>query len=626
MRKIDEIKFKLNAIKNSLNDKSSIVDSVYEKYLKDLPSSDQLFGKKLDEFLDNRKKKIENRKDIFSELLEIISTFTDSSKGLVNSNNLLIKDKVTLNAIEALKVTLESSREIIEKNIKSSLFSGDGICGANTVIKVDEVRIKPKEIDFLNILTIDPETNVGKIIYEPETPDIGKQKVNRRLYNTFTSSDYTFTTNGRDDLFTASWSTSNQEFFINGLTQFNSEITTETFLTDYFASVEFPNFEEIIKNAMLFTIQGDGSDNPQFNKSLNDLDRLLKKLFAICGSDVDKTKLKNQNPLDLFNENEETVEYYFDFNDVEGIDLDLEEARYKKVMRFTDCNNFEAPINTTIFEDFVYLSDKKPINELISTTLNKLSSDVYENTDGNIPQSNFNISLINTFILNLPKALIASVLSPKIFLPIVIIYKSINNDVIEDSKDLMKRFSKMYYNIIKEIYWTFIREFWKRVKVDLYNFIKTFVSQIIKTKYKRYVTIIKSMTLLKLKIKFNDIDNCNNLFNTIINSIDSALSTKGSFSVPGLLLAFSDSQSGFSNERALLNIFNRIESEGISLGPVFEEENNLPKIIKSIINGLVEEIDQNAYIKTSNKQFIIPSQTGAIVIPPGTLNSSGKFF
>jgi hypothetical protein len=56
---------------------------------------------------------------------------------------------------------------------------------------------------------------------------------------------------------------------------------------------------------MLLTLQGGDGESFQFKGSLNKLDRLLKKLFAICGTPTDRNKLENQNPSDLFDENDE---------------------------------------------------------------------------------------------------------------------------------------------------------------------------------------------------------------------------------------------------------------------------------------------------------------------------------
>ena len=45
---------------------------------------------------------------------------------------------------------------------------------------------------------------------------------------------------------------------------------------------------------------------------------------------------------------------------------------------------------------------------------------------------------------------------------------------------------------------------------------------------------------------------------------------------------------------------------------------------KSIIDGNTEELDTNSFIKVTNKEIIVPTPVGPLVIPPGILNSVGK--
>jgi len=49
--------------------------SLADKFLKDLPSTDKLFGNKLSDFAAKRKKKKENKKDVFSEMIDMVEGF-----------------------------------------------------------------------------------------------------------------------------------------------------------------------------------------------------------------------------------------------------------------------------------------------------------------------------------------------------------------------------------------------------------------------------------------------------------------------------------------------------------------------------------------------------------------------
>lgn len=620
-----KLKSKLEAIKKINDDPNSFSDNIANKYLKDLPSS-EVYGKKIDDFLNKNKSKKDNKKDIFEDLIEIAEGFLTKNSNIQSNDKLFTKGRLKQHGINASLKTVEVGKEIVLDNVKKTFFAGDGICGTNYLLSGTTIQIKPEEIDFLNLLTVNPTTPVGKIVYEPTSPDKGKEKVNRELYSSFNGVPYLFNTNSNNTLFSMSWNQTNQLWDVTGFSGKN----VENFFQDYYSNIEIPDIKTILKNTMLMTISGgEGSgENISFNKSLNDLNRLVKKLFSVCGSEKDNSLLKNQNATDLFNENDDDIESYFDFDDVEGIDVDDEDARLRKVLRFTDCENFEIPVNSTTISDFVYFSGKKNLNDLIDTTLNRVSTQAYLSSDSSIPQINFNINLINSFILNLPKSIISSLLSPKIFLPILIVYKvvrSITGQVL-NVKDLMKQLSKLFTTIIKDVFWKFIREFWKLVKIDLISLLSKIIKKIFKNKKNRYLTILKVLIAFLIKILNEKIDNCYSLFTSIINAINTALSTRSPLQIPGLLLMLSDKLPGYSQDRAFMNIIERLESAGINTGPIYGESSNLSSLVKSIIDGNIEEMDQNSFVKIALQGGILPGPTGGVVIPPGIISGAGKLF
>ena len=626
-----KIQSKLEVIKK-LNDNPKILtDDLFDKYLKDLPSTDKLFGKKMGDFSSKLKKKKDNKSDIFSDIIKMTEDFIGVNKKPTDPKKLSFKGKIKQHVIESTKLTLDASKQIILDNVKKTFFAGDdNICGTNTTIKNDCLTISPSEFDFLNVLTVNPTSSVGQIVYEPTQKVGNKEKVNKNIYNAFTSpSGYQFDTVNNNTLFTMTWDSPNQKFDVCGLLQSKpiGSVNITDFFNDYYSTMELPDISGITKNAMLLTLQGGEGDNPLFQKSFNDLNRLLSKLFSICGSPQKQQELK-QNATDQFNENDEDIESYFDFTNSEGIDVDEEDARLRKVLKFSDCNDFEIPISNEHIDDFVYLTSKKDLNSLILSTISKASSDAYDQSNGTIPMMNFNLSLMNTFILNLPKALMMSVLSPKFFLPIVMIYKLVKSGVgsLMNVKVLMKKLSKLFKNIITDLFWFFIRELWKRIKKELLEYIKTIASKIKSNKKKKWITILTSLISFLVKLLEEKIDNCYDLFNAILNAINASLKGGINQKIPGFLLSLADGLPGYSEDRAYMNITERIQNLGIPLGPLYGEENHLPSIIKSIIDGHNEEQDTNGFVTVSNKFFTIPlpGLSGPLVIPPGLMSLTGK--
>jgi hypothetical protein len=627
---------KIEAIKKINDDPRSTVDSLYDKYSSNVPTSEDLYGNKLDDFLEKRRTKKDNKTNIFEDIMDIADSILSSntkriknqlegeSESPTEPTKSIPKRRLRLQAETASQITLENSKEIILDNVKKHFFASDGICGTDQTITIDSLNLKPQEFDFLNVLTVDPNSATGRIVYEPTASSL-RAKVNTNLYESFGGTFFDMRNTAGDSLFEMIWDVSNQEWNLSGLTTNVVDLKVEEFLNDYYSSIELPDIEHIIKTSMLMTIQS-GESNPLLEKGLNNVNRLLNKLMSVCGSSTNRNNLSNQTAVDLFDENDQDMELYFDFDDVEGIDLDDEDNRYRKVLKFTDCSNFEAPVNKTMLEDFVYLGYRKNTGDLVDSTINRVATDAYLQSNGSIPQSQFNLNILNLYILNLPKALLMSAFSPKIFLPIIVMYKILKVGVSEvvDVVLSMKNLSKLFVAIVKDLFWFFLREFWRLIKVDLLAFVMTLVTKILKNKYKRYIVIITALIAILTQIVEDGIDNCFAIFTTILSTIQLALSSNPPFNIPGILLGLSDRLPGYSQDRAYLNIVERLENGGISTGPIFGEDNNLPLIIKSIIDGNTEEIDTNSFVSVSNKEIIIPTPFGPVLIPPGLLNSSGK--
>ena len=632
-----KLQSKIEAVKKINDDPKLSVDSVSDKYLKNIPSIEDTVGKKADQLNSKVNKKIENTKDIFKDLIDVVEQFMGTDKDSKPNKGVPInsktKSKIKKHAISAMKITLNSAKEIVVKNFSEALFMSEGICGSESVFNVDTLTLKPDEFDFLDSLTIDPDSNCGKIIYEPKTPDKNKEKVNRELYSTFGGTPYTFTSNNGKDLFTATWSGGSQSFIISGLTQGTTGVTkVQNFISDYYTSIEFPDINEIIKTAMLLTIQGGAGcgNSKKFDVSLDKVMRLIKKLLAICGTPNNTDLLKNQNPVGMVNQSDEDIEYYFDFDDVEGIDLEDEDSRNRRVLRFRDCYNFEIPADGSHIEDFIYLSKNKNPELVIDDILNKVAMDASQQSDSGLSINDFLNNLLNNFILSLPKALIITIMSGKLFLPLIILYKIFKTGLTTiylNSKDLIKKFYKAIEKTVKELFWIFIKEFWKLIKIDLLAFVSKLVKKIIKNKYKRYLTIITALIAILKKILESEIDNCFSLFQTILSTLTTALAMKTPMTVPKVLLLLSEKLPGYSQDRAFMNIMERLEASGVPTGPLYGESNDIGKMVKSIIDGHTEEKDLNGFIKTTNSLPIISGNAGGpIVIPPGMLNVVGKSF
>ena len=603
-----KIKSKINAVKKINDDAKQAVDSgkafvgsIPDKLASKIPN---LNGKNLSDLIPKRAKKKESQTDIFQDLIDTVEGFlgTAPKNPTVDySDRAFSKQRLKQITQESAHETIKSSKTIVMDGVQKILFAGDGICGTQKSFTGSTVTLSPTEFDFMNVLTMDPTSSTGKIVYEPSTSGTGLKQMNRMLFNSFNGGSQSFTTQNGDLLFDFVWDQNNQKYNISGLqvnpTNAITGGTIQGFFNDYYSNIENIDMSGVTKMAVLMTINADGSEPPLFNVGLDNLTRLLKKICANCGAP--DTGLK-QNATSQFNENDQDSEFYFDFDDVEGIDLDDEANRRNRVLKFRDCNDFTTQISSTHFEDFVYLSKNKNLNDVVSKTLYNAAADAHNQTNDTIPVDNFHINLLSSFILNLPKALIATVLSPKYFLPIVIVYKQLVSDAgntINDVKVMMKKLHKLFNYIINQLFWKFLAEFWSRVKKDLIEFLAIFAAKILLNKSKKYVLIISSLIALLTKLLETDLTNCETLYALINATINGAL--MGGLSliqIPPILLLTSALRDGYSADRAYMNAMENLNGAGIDTGDKFGVPSQVGDFVKGIIDGHTKEHDTNSKV------------------------------
>jgi hypothetical protein len=645
---IERLKSKIDIIHQSID--SDILQRKIELTPEDLklPEFDtSKIANKLEQFRDTLRKrrlKKQNKDNIFSQLIEIFDKVLSAGRSAAESERFVGNQRLRQHVIDSAEITANSAKTIVMDCVKSVLFAGDGICGGNSLffgIEFDKVNIKPKEIDFLNMLRVDPESDYGKLMYEKENIVNNKEKINRNLYDEFVNkTGYTYTTPSNKDLFTAKWDSNTQTFNITGLTQgITTGITVNQFLDDYYSNMEWPDINHILRNAMLLTIKAANvsankkgvsigtslsgmedplSWSPELDDAINYLERMLNKLFAFCNNRG--RMLSGQTATELLNENEEDDEFYFDFDDVEGIDLEEEDARKRKVLKFKDCNNFEVPYNATIMEDFIYLEDKLNRNDWVRKTLDKSAMDAYEQSDFSIELPDYQLSINLGFILNIPKAVVMSIISPKMFLPIVTIYKLFTPDISIDTNitaaEIMRRLKKLFKCVITELFWKFLRELWKKLKADLKNFLQRIIRRILREKLKRYYIVVMALISLLKKIIENGLDNCADLFAAIGAAIDGALDSSGVGSLPNALLLMADKLPGFSAIKTHMESVEKMKASGVFTGDVNGEPNYLMAAFLANTTSMADNIAKTPFIST-NKGMVGSSALGPVYIPPG---------
>jgi len=206
--------------------------------------------------------------------------------------------------------------------------------------------------------------------------------------------------------------------------------------------------------------------------------------------------------------------------------------------------------------------------------------------------------------------------------PISLGYQMLYSEVLE-VKDMMKEMAVTFYNAIKTMFWTFIKEFWKLIKKDLLAFVRDTAQTILLNQVKKIKSIVLALISLLLKILESGLQSCAEIFDTLLRVLQSALNRSVRVPIPGLLLVLSESLPGFSADRAYMDALQRMENEGINVGDIYGSPNTLPTHVKSIIDAYSNEMDINSYVKIALKPTVIPAGPGGAVISP-LITGAGK--
>lgn len=622
---------KIRAITKVVNEPSgnpldSFIDNTIGPVLDDgLKSFDKQSPKKLTDLQSKSSKKKESKTDVFGDLIDIADAFlSGANKKIQLQSPLESKSRLKQITNESIDETLKSVKSIIGNAADQVLFVGDGICGTNKTFPSNTVSLKPSDFDFMNILQVDPTSNMGQILYEGKSN--GSVQMNTELFNLFNSGgNYDLATPKGDVLMTTTWDVSTQKFNVSGLTG----NTVNEFVQGYFSTVELPNLKDVTKVSTLLTLKGDNSAPIGLDIGMNELNRLLSKMLKSCNG-AKANSLSKAN----FETNDEIEETYFDFDDVEGIDLEEESRRFQKVIKFKDCNDVVVPTDVSTFEDFVYMinnSNKMSLNQVVDNTLYNVANLSYQNSGQAASLQNFHINIMNSFIMNMPKAMIGTVLSPKFLLPIVVIYKAVvlkGQDLLKSAKELLKKLFKLFTKIIKDIFWKFITEIWKRIKRDILDFIKQLALKILKDKFKKYALIIAGLIALINAVINTNLDDCNALYNTILTTINTALSASSiSLPLPALLASFANLRPGTSETSMLIDFIENAQKNGVNLSDIHGEPNKQINQAKSVISGIVGNVVNNGVAAGGNETgFGITADGMPVTIPRGSLKVNSVFY
>jgi hypothetical protein len=509
------------------------------------------------------------------------------------------------------------------------------------------IYIPLNSVDFFSNLKKEPESQFGKVYYEKPEPTsdpiftaFGGDEpypMNKQLYRLMESSNSgrslsqilgkNYQGESGQNLFDIQYTKTNS-FGVNGDyyrvmlidREDSSGITLNKvfeFISDYYSTINL--VDPVDLGAQLINIIS-GALNISANVGFGELDNqskfslLVQRILGLC---FDNRREIDVSGVSKIAELDGVDDSFFELNEIDLRNIDINISNIQNgVMEFEDCNNVKLPVNSEVLVDQLieFRGQTGQTTEQIVSTIEQIIDSISENPEWRtrIPASfNENVAINKNVIKQIPLAIAAGLLTPKVLLPIYTLasvvqsastytynqaitsantfissantVSSSGSNVVTSGSDFLKKWKTFSINIISKINAEFLSVLYELLKKDIVNLLSTIIVDISKSKVlKKYKLILTLLSLLIAIAQLisdyrrckNLLDNILSIFNIITNSglLGGALG-KNEIPLPALLA--SKLLPGFSPERAFINVIEELQSVGIPTGILPDGSPNL---------------------------------------------------
>jgi hypothetical protein len=560
----------------------------------------------------------------------------------------------------------------------------------------DGIYVPVNSIDFIGNLKIKPDSVVGKFFYEKPEPAVdtkfkpygGKtdfpfnKMLNFRMENNNVnrnfSVEYGQFYNGKSEqnLLDIQYTPTNDlgvsgDFFRVFLLNKSGQNTNLTFtgnsvgqfLNDYYSTIKLVDPVNVAGSLMNYASNAVSIKGGFKFKRISDetrFERIITRILGLCEDDrkeIDVSGVAKISELDGVDDS------FFELNEV---DLRILEKKISNIqlgiVTYESCGDVNLPVDAdAILDDLVELRDtvsgKTPQQTVIA--IENIIDNYAQNPSWKplLPSGvNAEIAINKNIIKDLPKAVASGILTPKVLLPVFVMYQSLqitaknsinslirtantfiqsantvinqgNNvlqsgttigqevdNIIDDSVDFLKKFKEFVFSVVRRINEVFLRELFDILKKDILNLLDVIIGDISRSAaLKKYTIILRLIQLgLVLQQLISNYRSCKSLVDSILNLLKLINGFVGSGNeIPKPLLPLTALLPGTSPERARLNIIEGLQSLGLPTGPMPDGSPNLTNVfVDAMVKGMDKEENENG---TIDAMVLVPPITGGIL-------------
>jgi hypothetical protein len=574
-----EIKSKISAYRTTNDSKRAQVLQTKQREGDSFAGKKSSAVKQLEDFNANTNKAQKEVKNQLDELLEIFTISTPDSN--YSSINLLVS--IFTDAALATKGRIKDI--VISETISTIGCSQEQQFDAATPL-----YIPVRQVDVFKQLMENPDDLVASFLYEKEDINVGTIpfSMNRELYkrtqNIGNSYNQDYSTNyvgaSGQDLFNIEYVTQDGngvpgDYFKVILSSRQDNINrVSDFLVDYYSSINVLDFEVLYAKIMNL-ISGAIDFSLNVPKDQLEIDgyfqKILQRIMGLCfdsRQEIDVAGTAKLSELDFIDDSF----YELSPQDLRTLNNEIENI-VNGVVEFEDCGNVLFPINKDAMSNMIQqVRDAQNDTErasLVEQSLNQMSED--PNWLLNYPSGlQINLAVKLDFLRKLPKAIMSSIISPKVLLGMMIIIKSLKStiaDLVEDVKTFLLSFKNYIIQIMSKILAIFKEELFKLIKKNVKRLVENLLLDIATEAKDKRLRIVGNVAFILLQVFSAVVDyrRCKSIVDEILKLLKLGL-RQLNLDLPAFTLFGSQFLGGVSDTRAFANVIENLQKSGLPTG------------------------------------------------------------
>lgn len=404
------------------------------------------------------------------------------------------------------------------------------------------------------------------------------------------------------------------------------------FVGDYFQTIEIINPVDIVGQIVNVV---SGAINIKANLGQSEIENqskfylIVQRILGLC---FDSRREIDVSGISKIGELDGVDDEFFEFTEVDLRNIDTRTANVQKgVMEFEDCNNVKVPVDSDVLvNDIIKFRDTldQLTQEEKVSKMESIIDAISQNPDWKLYfPSNFNASMsINKNIIKqIPLAVAAGVLTPKVLLPLFTMLSVLQtsakntlnsaitsantnissgntlinqtNNIVNNGADFLKKFRTFNIQIISRIGQIYLRTLFDLLKKDIINLLSIIIKDIKKSSILKKYTIVLRFVQIAIIVAqaIKDYRECKSLLDDIlqllklINGIPQIRSM-----IPSELLALSVFLPGKDANRASVNTIQFLQKLGVPTGVLPDGSPNFMNFFnKAVHKGADKEEAEN---------------------------------